>query len=162
MIVDVKLIRQEQRKIILKRAYTATDYFTHGQEVGFEHWRVLKSIEPKLYSEPIGLWFLEVMRPKETSPYVMGVEVSMSYDGIVPEGMEIIELPEQLYLQFQGPAFADGELVAATTQLKKDIEQYDTAVMGYRYVLDKAPIIEFDPLPARGCMFAYPVEKVHV
>ena len=152
-----KMIRPE-RKVILKRAYTAKDYWTHGQEVGFQHWGRLKQVQGSLYGEPMGMWFAEKYRPAGTSEYVMGIEVPIAYDEAVPDDMEIVTLSACTYLLFKGPQFTEGSLREASEQLQNVIDGSRIEDMGLEWFLDsEQPIIEYDPLPGRGCIFAYPV-----
>jgi len=43
----------------------------------------------------------ERYRKPGTSEYVQGVEVPVDYDGIIPDGFDVIELPAAKYLMFQ-------------------------------------------------------------
>jgi len=45
-----------------------------------------------------------------TSEYVQGVEVPVDYDGIIPDGFDVIELPAAKYLMFQGEPFGGRRL----------------------------------------------------
>ncbi|MDR1630455.1 MAG: hypothetical protein LBS36_09630 [Oscillospiraceae bacterium] len=157
----VSLIYRPQRKCILKRARAATGYFEHGSEVGFEHWNVLKSIEPSLFGEPVGMWFAENLRPAHTSEYVMGIEVPLHYNAPPPVGMDTVVLDACLYLLFHGRPFPPEELKRATDALKTEAKSYNPAARNLKWAPDKAPVIEYDPLCERGCMIAYPVESLH-
>lgn len=48
--------------------------------------------------EPVCLWLPVKYRNPVLNEYVQGVEVEMEYQGTIPEGFEIIELPEAVYL----------------------------------------------------------------
>lgn len=52
--------------------------------------------------EPVCLWLPEQYKLPETSTYVQGVEVAEDYDGVIPEGFDVITLDEADYLMFQG------------------------------------------------------------
>jgi hypothetical protein len=157
---SVEKIVRPNRKAILKRAKTANGYFTHGQEVGFEHWGILKQIKNSIYGEPVGMWFSEKDRPVNTSEYVMGIEIPLTYNDGIPNDMEVVYLPECMYLLFQGPKFDRDLLGESIEMLKDEINHFDIGDMNLKWIFDKAPIIEYDPLPERGCIFAYPVEKI--
>ena len=60
-----------------------------------------------LCGKPVCLWLPERFKKPNTSTYVQGVEVDKDYHGTVPEGFDVIDLPEADYLMFQGEPFAE-------------------------------------------------------
>ena len=95
------------------------------------------------------MWLPEKYRTPGTSRYVQGVEVEADYDGIVPEGFEVIELPEADYLMFQGEPFREEDYCDAIQAVQHAINRYDPAVIGYRWD-DSNPRIQLEPRGERG------------
>lgn len=73
--------------------------------------------------EPVCLWLSEKYIKENTSVYVQGVEVENSYNGIVPEGFDIIKLPK--YLMFQGEPFKEDDYCSAIAEVQEAIRKYD-------------------------------------
>ena len=69
-------------------------------------WGILSSIKEAIY-EPMGLWLPQNLIKPCTSMYAQGVEVSIDYDGEIPEGFDIIDLPPCKMMVFQGQPFDD-------------------------------------------------------
>ena len=114
--VFVQVIERPERKLILKRAKKAEDYFSYCEEVDCEIWGLLCSIKEALY-EPIGMWLPDAFRAPGTSYYAQGVEVPIDYNGKVPEGLDIITLPPCKMMVFQGQPYNDEDFKEAITQL---------------------------------------------
>lgn len=53
---------------------------------------ILMSMD-SLCGEPVCMWLPEAYKKPNTSTYVMGVEVSMDYKGVIPNGFDVITLP---------------------------------------------------------------------
>jgi hypothetical protein len=157
--VFVQALKRPRRKLILKRAYKANNYYEHGNEVGFHFWKILCDIKGALY-EPAGFWLPDQLKPQDTSKYVMGVEVPLDYSGSVPEQMEMIDLEECTYLVFQGQKFLPDMLNVAISDLEKAIESFTPEAYGWEWLNESAPKIEYDPLPERGCILARPVRTL--
>ena len=146
--VFVQLIRKPRRKVILKRGVKAEDYFAYCGEVGCDVWGVLTSMD-SLCGEPVCLWLPEQYRTPGTSVYVQGVEAAEDYAGQIPEGFDVIELPEGEYLQFQGEPFREEDYCEAIRAVEQAMDRYDPTVIGYRWD-DTAPRIQLEPRGARG------------
>ena len=153
--VFVQAIDKPARKVIIKRGIRATDYWTYCEEVGCDVWGLLQSIK-SISGEPVCLWLPRAYRKPDTSEYVQGVEVSADYDGIVPEGFDLIELPAAKYLMFQGEPFEEEDYCQAIDELKISIEKYDPSVIGYAWD-DENPRIQLEPIGTRGYIELLPV-----
>ena len=81
-VMFAQVVERPLRRLLLKRGIRATDYFHYCEEVGCEVWERLGSISGALY-EPAGFWLPPHMRARG-SEYVMGVEVSGSWEGRLP------------------------------------------------------------------------------
>lgn len=155
--VYIQVIDKPARKVIIKRGVKATDYWTYCEEVGCDVWGLLQSIK-SISGEPICLWLSAVYQKQGTSEYVQGVEVALNYDGIIPEGFDLIELPASQYLMFQGEPFAEEDYCLAIDEAKAAIDKYDPTIIGYSW--DKQnPRIQLEPIGTRGYIELLPVKK---
>ena len=87
--VFIQVIHKPRRKVIIKRGIKADNYFDYCGEVGCDVWGTLLSMD-SLCGEPVCLWLPEQYKLPETSTYVQGVEVAEDYDGVIPEGFDVI------------------------------------------------------------------------
>ena len=156
--VFVQVIERPERKLILKRGRNATDYFEYCDEVGCEVWGLLCSIKEALY-EPIGMWLPDVFRTACTSTYAQGVEVSVDYSGIVPDGFDIITLPACKMMIFQGPPFEDEYFDDAISDLSDAMKTYNPELYGFQWADEDAPRFQMEPQGYRGYIEARPVRS---
>ncbi|MBT9776643.1 helix-turn-helix domain-containing protein [Clostridium sp. MCC353] len=146
--VFIQVIEKPKRKAIIKRGVQASDYWTYCQEVGCDVWGLLLSIK-SISMEPVCLWLPKQYIKPGTSEYVQGVEVPTDYDGPIPEGFDIIELPAAKYLMFQGEPFEEEDYCQAIDEVQDAISRYDPSVIGYSW--DPAnPRIQLEPVGTRG------------
>lgn len=153
--VFLQVIDKPARKVILKRGLAATEYFTYCEEVGCDVWGLLKSIK-SISGEPVCLWLSAPYQKPGTSEYVQGVEVPADYDGVIPEGFDLIELPASKYLMFQGEPFAEEDYCRAIEEVASAIEKYDPAVIGYAWDRQN-PRIQLEPVGTRGYIELLPI-----
>lgn len=146
--VFIQAVEKPERKVLLKRGTQATDYFPYCEEVGCDVWGLLQSI-PSISGEPVCLWLPAAYKKPGTSEYVQGVEVALDYDGIVPEGFDVITLPAAKYLMFQGEPFREEDYAEAIQAVKTSMEKYDPSVIGYVWDHEN-PRIQLEPIGTRG------------
>lgn len=146
--VFVQVIRKPERKVIIKRGIKAEDYFSYCEEVGCDVWGLLTSMD-SLCGEPVCLWLPEAYKKPNTSTYVQGVEVASDYSGPIPEGFDVISLPEAEYLMFQGEPFKEEDYCEAIAGLQHAIKRYNPEVIGYEWD-DSNPRIQLEPRGERG------------
>lgn len=146
--VFIQVIKKPERKIIIKRGIQAEDYFAYCSEVGCDVWGMLMSMD-SLCGEPVCLWLPGTYRKPNTSVYVQGVEAAADYDGIIPEGFDVITLPEAQYLMFQGEPFAEEDYGKAIEAVQQSMGKYDPRVIGYQWD-DANPRIQLEPKGERG------------
>lgn len=146
--VFVQRIRKPARKVIVKRGVKATDYFEYCEEVGCDVWGLLTSMD-SLCGEPVCLWLPEKYRKQGTSVYVQGVEVPEDYSGVVPDGFDVISLPECEYLMFQGEPFEEEDYCEAIDAVQQSMARYVPSVIGCEWSLDE-PSIQLEPIGERG------------
>ena len=146
--VFIQVIEKPARKVIIKRGVKANDYFAYCEEVGCDVWGLLQSIK-SISGEPVCMWLPHRFINLGTSEYVQGVEVSYDYDGIVPEGFEVLDLPAAKYMMFQGEPFAEEDYCVAIDEVKEAIRRYNLSVTGYAWD-EENPRIQLEPIGSRG------------
>lgn len=146
--IFIQVIQKPARKVLCKRGIKAEDYFPYCEEVGCDVWGMLLSMD-SLCGEPVSLWLPQQYKKPGTSTYVQGVEVDTDYHGAVPEGFDVIDLPEADYLMFQGEPFAEEDYCDAITAVQQAMDGYDPAVIGYVWD-DSNPRIQLEPRGNRG------------
>ena len=155
--VFIQVIEKPARRVIIKRGIKADEYFSYCEEVGCDVWGLLTSIK-SISSEPICMWLPENMRKPVTNVYVQGVEVEENYDGPIPEGFEVIELPAATFLLFRGEPFADEDYVAAINEIWDAERKYNPEFIGYKWD-ESNPRIQLEPRGERGYIELVPVKK---
>ena len=146
--VFIQVIHKPRRKVIMKRGIKADNYFDYCGEVGCDVWGMLLSMD-SLCGEPVCLWLPEQYKLAETSTYVQGVEVAEDYDGVIPEGFDVITLPDADYLMFQGEPFDEEDYCDAIFAVQTAMNRYDPTVIGYCWD-DTNPRIQLEPRGERG------------
>lgn len=157
--LSVQVRNFPKRKLLLKRGVNGNDYFSYSEEVGCHVWGLLCSIKEALY-EPIGLWLPDSLRPPGTSRYAQGVEVPADYAGELPEGFDLIDLPECKMMMFQSPPYDDIHFQEMITGVSKAIDSYDPTPYGYEWDDEIAPRFQLDPQGWRGYIEARPVSAI--
>lgn len=157
--IFVQAIERPKRAAIIKRGVKASHYFEYCDEVGCDVWGILCSIKDALY-EPIGMWLPKKMIVEGSSEYVQGVEVSLDYEGDIPEGFEMITLEPCMMLIFQGPPYKDEDFMDAIRTFNQATKNYDPAIYGYAWADDEAPSFQLEPLGYRGYIEGRPVKKL--
>lgn len=156
--VYITLIEKPERKVIIKRGVKAKEYFAYCEEVGCDIFGILQSMK-SLGNEPVCMWLPEKYRKPNTSVYVQGVEENIDYEGVIPEGFDVITLPKCKYIMFQGEKFEEENYVQAINEVKGAIERYDPYIMGYAYDAEN-PRIQLEPIGSRGYIELLPVKEL--
>jgi AraC family transcriptional regulator len=146
--VFIQVVEKPARKVLIKRGMKAADYFAYCEEVGCDIWGLLLSMK-SISEEPVSLWLPESYIKPGTSEYVQGVEVATDYNGIIPEGFDVIDLPACKYLMFQGEPFPEEDYCQAIEQIGEAIKKYDPSVIGYTWDKEN-PRIQLEPIGTRG------------
>lgn len=146
--VFVQLQKKAKRKVLIKRGIKADHYFAYCEEVGCDVWGLLTSMD-SLCGEPVCLWLPQGYKKPNTSTYVQGVEVAADYDGIIPEGFDVITLPPAEYLVFQGEPFLEENYSEAILAVEYAMDKYDPKIIGYEWD-DLNPRIQLEPRGERG------------
>lgn len=156
--VFIQVIEKPARKVIIKRARTANEYWSYCNEVGCDVWGLLTSIK-SISGEPVCLWLPTHLRKPAANEYVQGVEVEMDYAGDIPEGFEVIELPAATYLLFRGEPFKEEDYEAAIMEIQDAQTKYNPSFIGYEWD-SMNPKIQLEPIGTRGYIELAPVKKV--
>jgi hypothetical protein len=159
--VFVQVIEKPARKLILKRGIKATHYFEYCDEVGCDIWGMLTSVKEAIY-EPMGVWLPNNMIKPGTSLYAQGVEVPVNYEGAIPEGFDIIELPPCKMMVFQGQPFDDESFEDAIGEQWEVMKSYNPELYGFRWADEDAPRFQLEPVGYRGYIEARPVRQVNI
>lgn len=146
--VFIQMIEKPARRVLIKRGVKAADYFLYCEEVGCDVWGLLQSIK-SISGEPVCMWLPRKYIKPGTSEYVQGVEVAADYDGALPEGFDVLELPAAKYMMFQGEPFAEEDYGLAIDEVKEAIRRYDPSVTGYTWD-EENPRIQLEPIGSRG------------
>ena len=146
--VFIQVMEKPERKVIIKRGKEASDYFAYCEEVGCDVWGLLLSVK-SISGEPVCLWLPPACRKPDTSEYVQGVEVSKDYDGEVPEGFDVIELPAAKYFMFQSEPFEEENYCQAIEEVWYAMKKYDPSVIGCQWD-ESNPRIQLEPIGTRG------------
>lgn len=157
--VFVQVVHKDDRKLLMKRGIKANHYFAYCEEVGCEVWGILASIKEAI-GEPMGIWLPQKMRMPDTSEYVQGVEVSSEYEGEVPDGFDLIDVPAMDMMIFQGEPFKDEEFEGAIQELWNVMDRYNPELVGYRWDGKDAMRFQLEPQGYRGYIEGKAVRKI--
>lgn len=156
--VFTQVIEREARKVIIKRGIKAKEYFDYCNEVGCDIWGILSSIKDAKF-EPAGYWLPEHLIKEGTSQYAQGVEVALDYQGVVPEGFEVIELPACKYMIFHGEEFKEEDFEEAIMSVQQAIKKFNPITYGYEYD-ETQPNFQLEPRGDRGYIEARPIKSI--
>jgi len=166
-VIFTQIVERPARKLLLKRAKTAEDYFEYCEEFGCTDddtgnsipWETVSKIKEALY-EPVGMWLPDNLRPDGTGVYAHGIELPADYNGTIPDGFDIIDLQPCKLIIFQGEPYNDEDFEHAITSLWEQIEKFDPEVYGYEYADELAPRMQLAPLGWRGYIEMRPVKEI--
>src|SRR5574344_965881 len=155
--VFLQIIDKPEHKVLIKRGVKAEEYFDYCKEVGCDVWGILKSMK-SLCGEPVCLWLPEKYIKPNTSKYVQGVEVPVDYDGVIPEGFDVITLSAAKYLMFQSEPFAEEDYESAIENIWEAEKKYNPSAIGYKWDSEN-PRIQLEPIGERGYIELVPICK---
>ena len=146
--IFVQAVTKPERLCIIKRAVHADDYFPYCEEVSCDVWGILMSMM-SLCGETVCMWLPERYKKPNTSTYVQGIEVDPDYCGEIPEGFDLIRLPEAEYLMFQGQPFREEDYCEAIQSVQEAMDSYNPEIIGFGWD-DTNPRIQLEPRGERG------------
>ena len=167
-IIFTQIVERSERKLLLMRSNSAEDYFGYCEEFGCADdetgnsipWETVSGIKEALY-EPVGMWLPDNMRPAGTGIYAQGIELPADYNGVIPEGFDIIDLPPCKLLVFQGEPYDDDEFEQAIGALWERIEKFNPEVYGYEYADELAPRMQLAPMGWRRYIEMRPIRELN-
>lgn len=157
--VFVQIMERPARKALIKRGIKATEYYEYCEEVGCDIWPLLVSVKEALY-EPTGMWLPKHLIKEGTSEYVQGVELPLDYNNIIPDGLELIELPPCKMMIFQGEPYNEDDMGESIGYVWDKIRTFDPGIYGYQWAPEAAPIFQLAPMGYRGYIEGRPVVEV--
>ena len=165
--IFTQIVDRPTRKLLLRRAKSAGDYFGYCEEYGCADdetgnsipWEIVSRIREALY-EPVGMWLPDNMHPAGTGVYAQGIELPADYNGEIPEGFEIIDLSPCKMLVFQGESYDDDEFEKEIAALWERIEKFNPEVYGFEYADELAPRMQLAPMGWRGYIEMRPVREI--
>lgn len=157
--VFVQVVERPARKAVVRYSQKATHYFEYCEEVGCDVWDVLTSVKEALY-EPVGMWMPPKMRRIGTGEYLQGVEVPLDYQGELPKGFDVIELPPCKMMVFQGPPFEEEDFEQAISDLWEVMKRYDPTLYGFEWADEDGPRFQLAPMGYRGYIEGRPVRSL--
>ena len=153
----VTQITKPAHRVIIKRGEKADEYMSYCEEVGCDIWDALVAM-PSLCGEPVCLWLPDEYVKPNTSKYVQGVEAPLEGDINVPEGFDVITLPDALYLQFQSSPFVEEDYQSAIGDVWEAMKQYNPAVIGCEWD-ESQPRVQLAPIASRGYIELRAIKK---
>ena len=157
--IFVQVVDRPARKMILKRGIKAEDYYAYCEEVGCDVWDILCGIKDALY-EPVGMWLPKTMQKPGTSVYAQGVEMPEEYQGSIPEGFELIDLPACKMMIFQGQPYDDADFEMAIGSMWESIRNYKPEIYGFEWADEDGPRFQLEPQGYRGYIEGRPVRQL--
>ncbi|MCL2840790.1 MAG: AraC family transcriptional regulator [Defluviitaleaceae bacterium] len=155
--VTVQAVTRPDRKLILLRSENATDYFSFCSEKGCDWEGLLNSISEKFDNAAI-LELPPKFMKNGTSTCAAGVEVPYDFNKSLPEGYEMLDLPQCTMLYFCGMPFENEEdFGKAIDVVMESIETYRAELYGYAFSDDVAPKFNFGAANKVGAKMAVPV-----
>lgn len=154
----ITMVERPKRKLIFLRSKKANDYFSYCEEMGCDWEGLLNSIPAKIGTAAI------IELPKKLfkegfSNIASGIEVSIEYEGQLPENYEMVELEPCTMLYFESEPFnTEEEFFPALQSVLNAVEKYDPKKYGLEYAEDSAPRFNFG---GESCaQYAIPVKKI--
>jgi AraC family transcriptional regulator len=157
--VFVQVVDRPARKLIIKRGVKASNYFEYCEEVSCEIWDILSNVKEALY-EPIGMWLPKNLQTPGTSVYAQGVEMPENYNGVVPDGCELISLPACKMMIFQGQPYDDEKFMDAISELWSVMKSYNPEIYGFKWADEDGPRFQLMPMGYRGYIEGRPVRAI--
>ncbi len=154
----ITTVERPKRKLIFMRSKKANDYFSYCEEMGCEWEGLFNSIISKFDTAAI-LELPNKLLKDGYSKIASGVEVSIDYQGDIPQNCEIAELDSCKMIYFESEPFEKEEdFFPAIESIFKAIEKYDPKKYGLEYADDIAPRFNFGG--EKSAKYAIPVRNI--
>ncbi len=153
-------VHREKRKLILMYSEKATDYFSFCAEKGCD-WEGLLNSNPVKIDTAAILELPDFLCKKRYGKIACGIEVPIDYNGKIPDGYEVVELPECDMLYFQSPSYENEDDYTVMIDLVNDaISKFDCNLYGYEIRNDIVPRFNFGAQKEVGARYAIPIKKL--
>lgn len=153
--ITYRIIERPRRRAIIKRAVKANNYLEFNKELGYDVWNQLTNLE-SLLDEHISIWLPKPLIKAGTSGYAVGIIVSKEYDGIVPNGFEIIDLEASKYLMIRIDNF--NNYYSALNEFNEFIASFDIKQLDHKWNKNN-PKIELEPINDREIIQLIPIDS---
>jgi len=158
--VTVTVVEKPDCKLILKRGIKSQDYFAYCEEMGCDMFEILETV-PQGLDKVVFIELPPRMITPGTSRAAAALEVPVDFDGDIPDGFEIIDLPSHLYMWFNGAPYEDENWYGyAHEELGRAISNYKPELYGYEFAEDSAPHFHYGTSAATGCKEMIPVRRL--
>lgn len=147
-------------KLIIKRGILSTDYFSYCDEIGCDIWDELEKV-PNRLDEVVFVTLPDSLVIKGSSNVGAAVEVGTDWQGKLPDGCDIIALPEQTVVWFQGMPYDDENWYGgAHAELDHAMNHYNPALFGYQFAFDVYPQFQYSASAKKGVKAVKPVARL--
>jgi len=154
--VTATYITKPACKLIIKRGILSTDYFSYCDEIGCDIWDKLDKIANCL--DKVVFVSLPAYLVKETSNVGTAAQVPLDWRGEMPNGCDIIAIPEQTMIWFQGMPYEDENWYGgAHSELDNAMNNYKPELYGYKFAYEKAPVFYYPASAKDGVKVLKPV-----
>lgn len=158
--VTVTIVEKPACRLILKRGIKSAGYFEFCEEMGCDTFEILETVARALESVAF-LELPECMIKPGTSKAAAALEVPADFDGEIPEGFEMLDIPAQFYMWFNGAPYEDENMYGvAHEELYRAIAGYKPELYGYEYAKDAAPVFHYGASAASGVKQMIPVRRL--
>ena len=90
-----------------------------------------------------------------------GIEVSLEYDGIIPEAMECMEIPESLYVTFYHPPYVYNDINDTVMEEVDEMAwSWNPKEHGYEWNERSNPIYQRSNPEKYGYAICRPIKKI--
>lgn len=158
--VTVTPILKPARKLIVRLGVHSTDYFSYCEEIGCDIWNDLEKLPGRL--DMVSFVILpEAMTPNGCSHVGCAAEVPSDYEGPIPDGCRMMQIPEHWMLWFQGAPYEDDSWYGgAHEEMAAAVRSYRPELYGYRFAYEEAPEFHYGTTAKDGCRQIVPAARL--
>lgn len=158
--VSITHFIKEPCKLVIRRGIHAQDYFSYCDEIGCAIWDELALLPGRL-DKMVFVTLPESMVKEGTSAVRTAVEMPLDWRGKLPENCDVIDLPEQQVVLFQGMPYEEESWYGgAHEELDRAIGQYRPEWYGLRLALEAYPQFQYAASAKNGVKALKPVLPV--